>query len=67
MSRWIRIGDLALAYLGWGVFALALAFILAKDASVALDTPARVRAYIRAVEFDFVDWTLDALVKMVSA
>jgi len=61
MSRWIRIGDLALAYLGWGVFALALAFILAKDASVALDTPARVRAYIRAVEFDFVDWTLDAL------
>ncbi len=61
MSRLIRIGDLALAYLSWGAFALALAFILAKDASVALDTPARVRAYIRAVEFDFVDWTLDAL------
>ncbi len=61
MFRLIRAADLLLACMGWGVFAGALSLILAKDVAVALDTPARVRAYIREIEFDFVDWTLDAL------
>jgi hypothetical protein len=60
-SLLIRALNLTLAACAWSLFALALAFSLAQDVSVSTAMPDRVRAYLRATEFDFVDWTLTAI------
>jgi hypothetical protein len=50
----------------WLVFALAAALLLSRDAYVADDTTGRVRYHVRTIEFDFVDWTLNAIGVRVS-
>jgi hypothetical protein len=47
-----------LRLLGWLVF---LALILSSSSVPPSDRTSRIRAYTRAIEFDFISWTLDAL------
>jgi hypothetical protein len=62
MSRWLlRLYDAVITAFAWAAFSLALSLCVARDTRLALDTPERVRAYIRDIEFDFVDWTLNAV------
>src|ERR1051325_6576969 len=56
-----RAADLALYLVDWGLFLLALLMILTQDVSLAADTPKRVESYTRGLEFNFVNWTLDAV------
>lgn len=51
-----------LTALTWVLFATVLTFCLRRDAYTAETLPEKVRHYIRSEEFDFVDWTLQALV-----
>jgi len=59
--RLTRAADLALTLADWGLFVLALLLLLTQDVSIAVDTPQRVESYTRGIEFNFVNWTLDAV------
>jgi hypothetical protein len=50
-----------LALLTWAVVAFFFTLILSRDVYVAADTSGRTRQHVRAVEFDFVDWTVAAV------
>ncbi|MBL8056576.1 MAG: hypothetical protein JNK29_07745 [Anaerolineales bacterium] len=50
-------GAWLLTGIAWAALALVLALILPGEAPPAQDMPARVRAYTRGQEFDFVGWT----------
>jgi hypothetical protein len=60
-QRVARLWEPAHTFLAWALFAFALALLLARDTYVATDLADRVRGYVRDTEFDFVEWTLDAL------
>jgi hypothetical protein len=55
-----RIYDALYSFLAWAVLVVLCGVILTGDVSVAGDVPDRVRAYMRDIEFDFADWTLNA-------
>ena len=58
--RLISIFDLVLTLATWTIFALGLALILSRDTATATDMQSRSQDYVRAVEFDFLDWTFSA-------
>lgn len=59
-ARLVWLFDLVFSVVTWALFGLVLAFFLARDVYVAADTAGQVRAHVRRVEFDFLDWTLAA-------
>lgn len=59
-ARLTRAADLALTLVDWTLFILAFLMLLTQDVSLASDTPKRVESFTRGIEFDFVNWTLDA-------
>jgi hypothetical protein len=59
--RLSRMRDDVEAVLAWAVFAFSLVLLLTRDTYVATNTTDRVRGFVRQYEFDFVDWTLDAV------
>jgi hypothetical protein len=60
-ERLYQILEAGQAGAGWVLIALAFGVFLTRDAYAPREMPDKVRGYLRAVEFDFVDWTLDAL------
>jgi hypothetical protein len=55
-----RLFDAVYAFLAWALLVVFCGVILTGDVYVAREMPDRARAYMRDIEFDFVDWTLNA-------
>jgi hypothetical protein len=61
MRTWLlRLYDIVLTIVAWGLFVIVFSQFLSRDVYVAADTNGRVRDHILNVEFDFVRWTLAA-------
>lgn len=60
MHRLTQIFDTIYSLLAWALLVAFCGAILTGDVSSARQMPDRVRAYMRDIEFDFVDWTLNA-------
>jgi len=55
-----RLFDAVYAFLAWAMLVVFCGVTLTGDVYVAREMPDRARAYLRDIEFDFVDWTLNA-------
>ncbi len=53
--------DAVYLFLGWVLLVLFFGLTLTQDVYVPQEMPDRVRGYLHGIEFDFVDWILEAV------